>query len=244
MHMRIHRAILAIGLAIPLAGCWTGDGALPGAQIVFPGLPPLAVNSPNTFTMVPMGPILNGTYAYTWSCGVGQANLTIAGITGGSIRIEIEDGAGAIVHDNRYDGGLMGAISAMTSPDGASGDWRLRFTFENVASVGAIAIDADLYDDPDDITIAGAYALESTYFYEAGWPAGPAQVTLASAISLGTVRIRMWDGNGALVMDRTNFAIFIGAFNGDSDSGAAGTWRIRIDVDAVATAGAITITHP
>jgi len=238
--MRIAAALMALSLA----GCWSGDGTIPGTPIVFPGLPPLAVNTPDTFTMVPMGPILNGTYEYAWACGAGQANLTIAGITGGSIRIEIEDDAGAVVHDNVYDGGLMGAISAMTSPDGASGQWRLRFTFQDVASVGAVAIDADLYDDPDDITIAGAYALDSTYFYEAGWPAGPARVTLASAISLGTVRIRMWDGAGDLVMDRTNFAIFVGAFNGDSHSGAAGTWRIRIDVDAVATAGAISINHP
>jgi hypothetical protein len=44
-------------------------------------------------------------------------------------------------------------------------------------------------------------------------------------------------------MDRTNLAIFVGAFNGYSNWGAAGTWRIRIDIDAVATAGAITIDH-
>jgi hypothetical protein len=238
--MRIAAALLAF----TLAGCWSGSGSMPGTQVVIPGLPPLVISSPDSFSMIPIGPVMNGTFEYDWSCSESQANLTIAGITGGSIRIEIEDDAGTVVHDNFYDGGLIGAIDAMTSPDGAPGDWTVRFTFQDVASIGAIDIEADTFDQPDDITIAGAYALNSTYEYEAGWPAGPARATIASAISLGTVRIRMWDGDGDLVMDRTNFAIFVGAFNGDSHSGAAGTWRIRIDIDAVATAGAITIDHP
>jgi hypothetical protein len=231
-------------LALSLAGCWNGTGASPGTQVYVPALPPLVVVSPDSVSVIPLGPIQNGAFEYDWSCSAGQANLAIAGITGGSIRIEIEDDAGTLVHDNRYDGGLAGAITAMTSPDGAAGDWRVRFTFLDVASVGAIEIDADVFGQPDDIVIAGAYALDSSYEFEAGWPAGPAQVTIASAISLGTVRIRMWDGVGNLVMDRTNLAIFVGAFNGDSHSGASGTWRIRIDIDAVATAGAITIDHP
>lgn len=230
-------------LAISLAGCWSGDGATPGSPVV-PGFPPIVLVSTNSVSVVPLGPLANGEFEYDWPCTEPQANLTIAGITGGSIRIEIEDDDGVTVHDNVYNGGLVGAISAMTSPNGAPGDWRVRFTFTNVLSVGAIDIDADEFGDPDEITIAGMYSLQSTCEFEAGWPAGPARVTLASAIALGTVRIRMWDGVGELVMDRTNFAIFVGAFNGDSHSGAAGTWRIRIDINATATAGAITIDHP
>lgn len=230
--------------AIALAGCWSGHGPVPGPAIVFPGLPPLVISAPDSFSVIPMGPVLGGTYGYEWSCGAGQANLAIAGISGGAVRIEIEDGSGRLVHDNLYDGGLVGAIEAMTSPDGTPGTWRLRFTFRDVLSVGAIAIEADTFDDPDAITIAGSYALDASYEFEAGWPSGPAEVSIASAIAAGTVRIRMWDGEGVLVMDRTNLAIFIGAFNGDSHSGAAGSWRIRVDIDAVATAGAITIRHP
>lgn len=238
--MRIAVALLAFSLA----GCWSSNGATPGTQVVVSGLPPVVVVSTNSVSVVPFGPVADGEFGYGWTCTEPQANLTIAGITGGSIRIEIEDDDGVIVHDNVYNGGLVGAISAMTSPGGAPGDWLVRFTFVNVLSIGAIDIDADEFGDPDEITIAGMYSLQSTYEYEAGWPAGPARVVLASAIALGTVRIRLWDGLGELVMDRTNFAIFVGAFNGDSHSGAAGTWRIRIDINATATAGAITIDHP
>ncbi|HKS16651.1 MAG TPA: hypothetical protein VJU16_05010 [Planctomycetota bacterium] len=238
--MRIAAALLAV----LLAGCWTGSGSTAGSQVFIPGVPPIVVVAPDSVSVVPLGPVANGSFEYGWSCSAPQANLTVAGITGGSIRIEIEDDDAVPVHDNVYNGGLVGAISAMTSPDGAPGHWVVRFTFTNVVSVGAIDIEADVFDQPDDITIAGMYSLQSSYEFEAGWPSGPARVNLASAIALGTVRIRMWDGAGDLVMDRTNFAIFIGAFNGDSHSGAAGTWRVRIDINATATAGAITINHP
>jgi hypothetical protein len=235
---------LASLLSLLAAGCWSGNGPTPGTHVFVPALPPLVVSAPDAFSVAPLGPVQNGSFSHPWSCSTGQANLSIAGITGGSIGIEIEDDDGVVVHDNVYNGGLIGAITGMTSPDGAAGDWRLTFTFLNVSSLGAIDIDADVFDDPDDIVIAGAYSLDSSYEFEAGWGAGPANVTLASAISLGIVRIRIWDGDGDLVMDRTNLAIFVGAFNGDSNHGSAGTWRVRIDIDAVATAGAITIDHP
>lgn len=239
--------VLSAALLPALAGCldWN-DAHTPGGGPPLPhiGLPPLVVVAADSFDMVPIGPIQNGTFEYDWPCGAGQANLTIGGFSGGSIRIVCVDDGGAVVHDNAYAGGFAGGITAMTAPDGAPGLWSLAFTFQNVVMVGAIDISADLYDDPDVITIAGSYALDTSYEYEAGWPAGPAHVVIGSAISAGVVRIRIWDGLGDLVMDRTNFAIFIGAFNGDSNSGAAGTWRIRIDIDAVATAGAITIDHP
>jgi hypothetical protein len=235
---------LTIALVLSLVGCWSGRGSSSSPHVVHHGFPPLVVSAQNQFSVIPVGAVHDGTYSYSWLCTAPQANVTIAGITGGSIRIEIEDDHGRTVHDNWFDGGLVGAISGMTAPDGAPGDWRVHLTFERVVSIGAIDIGADLFDDPDEITIGGSYSLNSTYEYEAGWPAGPARVTLASAISLGVVRIRMWDGDGDLVMDRTNLAIFVGAFNGDSHDGAEGTWRIRIDIDAVATAGAITIEHP
>lgn len=230
--------------ALALGGCWANDTRTPDPHVTLPGVPPLIVVAVDSVSVVPLGPIHDGDYEVDWTCSAPQANLTIAGISGGSIRIEITDDAGVLVHDNVYNGGLVGAITGMTSPDGEPGEWTVRFTFDHVLSIGAIEIDADVFDEPDGVVIGGAYALESAYEFEAGWPAGPAQVTLASAISLGVVRVRLWDGEGTLVMDRTNLAVFVGAFNGDSHSGAAGTWKIRIDIDAVATAGAITIDHP
>ena len=236
------RFLAAALVALTLAACGPGDST--GTTIEIPGISPLVVNAPDSFSMVPIGPIFSGTRDYDWSCSAGQANLTIAGITGGSVRIRIEDAHGAIVHDNLYDGGLMGAITAVTSPDGAPGIWTLTFTFVNVLAVGAIEIEADTFHDPDEIVVAGAYSLHISFTYEVGWPAGPADVTIASAISAGVVRVRLWDGDGVLVMDKTNLAIFIGAFDGSSHPGAEGTWRIQLDVSAVATAGAITLSHP
>lgn len=235
---------LSIVLGLALAGCGPDGDSSGDSPPVFPGLPPAAVMTVNSFSMIPMGPVQDGAYKYTWFTSAGQANLTIGGISGGSVRIQIRDDGAATVHDNVYTGGLIGEISAMTSPDGVSGVWSLCFTFQGVTAVGAIDIRGDVHDEPDDIVISGAYSLQSTYEYEAGWDAGPAKAVLASAISLGTVRIRMWDGASDLVMDRTNLGIVIGAFNGESNHGAAGTWKIRIDIDAVATAGAITIGHP
>src|SRR5687767_7419585 len=125
-------------LALLAAGCGSGSGSSPGTRVFVPALPPLVVAAPDAFSVVPLGPVQNGAFSYAWSCSADQANLTIAGISGGSIRIEIEDDDGVVVHDNVYNGGLIGAISGMTSPDGAAGDWRLTFTFFDVASVGAI----------------------------------------------------------------------------------------------------------
>src|SRR5688572_9550875 len=106
-------------LALCLSGCWTGQGgSSSGPPVIVPGLPPLVVSAPDSFSVVPLGPVHNGVYDYAWSCSSSQANVTIAGIAGGSLRIEIEDDAGVVVHDNWCEGGLIGAISAITSPDG------------------------------------------------------------------------------------------------------------------------------
>jgi hypothetical protein len=236
------RFLAAALVALALSSCVPGDPT--GATIELPLISPLVVNSPDSFSMVPMGLVFTGTRDYDWSCSASQANLTIAGITGGSIRIRIEDADGAVVHDNLYDGGLMGAITAVTSPDGAPGLWKLAFTFQNVLAVGAIEIEADSFHDPDEIVVAGSYSLHSSFTFDVGWPAGPAEVTIASAISAGVVRVRIWDGDGVLVLDKTNLAVFIGAFDGSSNPGAAGTWRVQLDISAVATAGAITLAHP
>src|SRR5262245_49876389 len=130
--MTLRRLVRAPILALVTAGCWSDGGNPAGLQVIVPGVPPIVVSAPDSFSMIPLGPIANGTYDYDWVCNAGQANLTVAGITGGSVRVEIEDAAGAVVHDNTYIGGLMGAIDAFTSPDGIQGEWRLRFTFRDV----------------------------------------------------------------------------------------------------------------
>jgi hypothetical protein len=234
-------------LAMTLAACGSDEGSDPDATpaaVEAPALAPLVAGGLNTFQVQPVPPVQNGTYFYSWFCQAPQANINVGGITEGTVRLVIRDDDGAIVHDNVYCGGLAGVISAMSAPGGTPGIWRLEFEFTNFSSTGAIALDADLHDLPDDIVIAGAYELQSGYEYEAGWAEGTAHVALTSTLSLGTVRIRVWDGHGLLVLDRTNDAILVGSTDGESNTGAAGTWRIRIDIDAVATTGAITIDGP
>ena len=234
-------------LILTLAACGSDEGATPEGTPAAggpPALPPLVTGGLNVFQMQPVPPVQNGDYAYSWFCQAPQVNINVGGITEGSVRLVIRDDDGAIVHDNVYFGGLAGVISAMSAPGGIPGIWRLEFEFTDFSSTGTIDLDADLHDLPDDIVIAGAYQLQSAYEYEAGWPEGPAHVALTSTLSLGTVRIRMWDGHGLLVLDRTNDAVLVGATNDESNPGAAGTWRIRIDIDAVATTGALTIDGP
>ena len=233
---------LSLLLAISLAACGGSDvsGAL---GLPLPEIGPIVVNVPDSFTVVPMGLVPDGSRTHRWLCSVGQANLTIGGMSAGEVHLEIWDGAGTPVHDNTYGSGIMGAIVAVTRP-GAAGLWTLRFTYDDVLGMGTTEISADTNDDLDAIVIAGSYNFDTTFLYDVGWPAGSASANLVSAISLGTGRVRLWDGAGALVLDKTNHAIFVGVSAGDSLPGAAGIWHIQLDLDAVATAGAITITHP
>jgi hypothetical protein len=234
---------LSFALALALAGCGSeGESASPEPQMATLA-PPVVMSAPNSFSVLPAGPVKDGLYAYSWTCDTEQANLSVAGVTGGSIRIEIWSGYG-IVHNNVYTGGLTGQITTVTSPDGHPGAWTVRLTFEGVTSLVSITLEADLSYQPDEVAIMGAYDLDASYVYYTVWPSGPVKVTLASTIASGTVRIRIWDSLGNLVLDRSNFAITIGDTNGDSTHGAAGMWKVVIDVDAVATAGAISITHP
>ncbi len=235
------RLLLLLPLWAAACGADGHDGGVAGVPV---RIDPVVVNSDDSFTVVPIGVVSDGRRDYDWSCSAGQANLVIAGISGGSLRLVVRDDAGTVVHDNTYRGGLMGAIDAVTAPGGAPGTWTLELTFESILAIGALTLEADTQDLDDEITIAGSYALDTTFTYRAGWPAGSVHVDDVSAISLGVVRIRIWDGDGVLVLDRTNLAIFVGLYSGDSHAGAAGTWTVELEVDAVATAGAITLSMP
>jgi hypothetical protein len=234
---------VSIVLALALAGCGSDGGSSDGTPSGDAAANPLVFNAPDAFTVLPVGPVRNGSYSYTWLCSANQANLTVAGVSGGWVRIEIFDETGERVHDNTFDGSLGGALSAMTSPHGQGGLWTLEFTYFNVASVDSIDIEADLLFEPDRIQLVGAYDLQSSFVYQAAWEAGSGTVDMASAITYGTVHVRMWDGNGDLVLSCTDAGTYVGLADGESKQGAAGIWTIRIDVGAVATAGAIAIDH-
>lgn len=232
---------ISIALILALAGCGSDGGSSGGIPTVSAAVDPQVFNAPDTFSVLPLGPVRNGSYSYPWLCSADQANLTVAGVSGGSVRIRILDVTGAAVHDNTFEGNLGGTLSAMTAPDGKSGTWTIEFTYDDVTSVAAIDIQADLLDEPDHIELAGAYNLQSSFVYRVEWAAGGGKVTLGSTISYGTVQVRMWDGSGNLVLSCSDVGTYIGLTGGESTHGAAGIWTIRIDVGAVATAGAITI---
>ena len=59
-------------------------------------------------------------------------------------------------------------------------------------------------------------------------------------MSAGTVRVRLWDGNGALVLDQT--VSTVSAFTTDV-SGAAGVWTVQLDFSAAAVAGGVTLSQ-
>lgn len=235
---------ISIVLVLALAGCGSDGGSSGGSPTGAAAADPQVFNAPDTFTVLPLGAVRNGFYSYPWLCSADQANLTVAGITGGSVRIKILDVTGATVHDNTFEGSLGGTLSAMTSPDGKGGMWTIEFTYDDVTSVAVIDIQADLLGEPDHIELAGAYDLQSSFVYRVEWAAGGAMVTLGCAISDGTVQVRMWDGNGDLVLSCSDVGTYIGLSEGQSTHGAAGIWTIRVDVAAVATAGSITIHQP
>ncbi|HEU4334171.1 MAG TPA: hypothetical protein VFT32_06705 [Candidatus Eisenbacteria bacterium] len=235
---------ISIVVILAMAGCGSDGGSSGGTSTGSSPVDPLVFNAPDTFTVLPLGAVRNGFYSYPWLCSADQANLTVAGVTGGSVRIRILDVNSTTVHDNTFEGSLGGSLSAMTSPDGKSGLWTIEFTYDDITSVAVIDIQADLLGEPDHIELAGAYDLQSSFVYRVQWAAGGAKVTLASAISDGTVQVRMWDGNGNLVLSCTDLGTYVGLSEGESTHGTAGIWTVRIDVGAVATSGSITIHQP
>lgn len=230
-------------LLLVAAGCGGGGGgddlfdALPGVDPIL-----IVVNEPDDFSLVGTGSI-SGTEFYDWPCSTPQANLTFAGgMTSGSIRLEVWDDAGVLVHDNVYPGTFAGGIDAVTAPGATPGLWTLRFTFSDALWSGAIELAADEFGDPDEIVVGGGYAFSATWFYQVGWGAGPAQVDVGSGLSAGSFRIRMWDGAGALVYDRT-FWVGNPAVSEPTAAGVGGAWTVRIDFTSTANGGGIVLSQ-
>lgn len=238
--MRILRRILAV-MAMAGAGCGV-DGS---AEIPFEiGLGPIISNQPDTFAVEGIALLYTGTQTHSWTCSSDQAEIGfLSGLAEGSVRLQVFDAVGELQHDNTYQASMEGATFVQTRPGGVPGPWTLRFDFLGAMWYGAIVIFADTNHSPDSILIGGRYSLDSSLTYEMGWPAGPAEVTVGSALSFGAIRIRIWDPLGVLVMDQIVSAPLASAYGGQSAPGPAGIWRVTLDIDATALAAAIGVSH-
>jgi hypothetical protein len=120
--------VLAVGLLLgPSCGGGGGAGFSVSVPVVPPVGDPIILNFPDTFTMIGTGSFIDGGRDYAWSCSKSQARLDLSSGTflgSGSFRLEILDGAGALVHDNTYSTSLLDArVRAVTRPGGTPGLW-------------------------------------------------------------------------------------------------------------------------
>lgn len=234
MNKRLLGMILAGGL-------WTGCGPDSALDLLFLVDILVATNNPDDFAIAGVSTSYSGTRTYHWSCSKGQANLTVGGeVLNGSIRVEAFDGAGNLVHDNRYEAHIIGGIDVVTKSGGAPGSWTLRFTFDDALFTGAITLRADTLNEPDRIDIGGIGALDVSWIFEPGWDTDPVDISIGG-MSGGSVRVRVWDGAGALVYDQTSAGVSTVTGN---PSGAAGVWLVQIDFNSAVSVGAVTLSQP
>jgi hypothetical protein len=227
---RLLGMLLAAGLC---SGC---DPSSVGLFINVDAL--FATNVNDDFAIAGVATNISGTRTFSWNCSKDQANITIGStLTTGWIRIQAWDDNGKLVHDNRYEAALIGAVTAFTAADGQAGAWTLKFTFHNAFFTGALTVKADTLDDPDSITVGGATSLDVTWIFEPGWTANPVNVDIAG-MSAGTVRVRLWDGNNSLVYDNTFFGIGGGTA---TPTGTAGVWRVQLDFNSCISLGAVSL---
>lgn len=230
---RLLGAMLATALA---AGC--GDS---GTNVLFDLDLVVATNTPDDFSIAGVTTSLSGTRTYTWSCSKGQANLSIGStLTVGSIRLEAWDNAGTLVHDNTYEAVLIGGVTAFTKSAGAAGTWTLKFTFSNALFTGALTVRADTSDDPDQISIGGTGALDTSWIFRPGWNTTPVSVSIGG-VAGGNIHLQIWDGGGTLVLDQT---VSGGASFTANPTGAAGVWTVQIDYNSAVGAGGVTLSQP
>jgi hypothetical protein len=224
-----------------LAGTlWTGCGGDSGSTLLFDVDLVVATNTPDSFSIAGVSTSLTATRTYSWSCSKGQANISVGStLTYGSIRLEVWDDANHLVHDNTYEAVLIGGVDVFTKSGGKAGLWTLRFTFHDALFSGALTVHADTLDEPDAISIGGTGSLDVTWIYQPGWDANPVHVS-AGGMSAGTVRVRLWDGGGTLVLDQT--VSTVSAFTTDV-SGGAGVWTVQLDFSAAAVAGAVSLSQ-
>jgi len=227
---------------IALAGILAaGCGGNTGTDLLFALDLVVVTNNPDSFTVAGVTTSISGTRTYTWSCSAPQANLSIGStLTNGSIRLEVFDHGGNLVHDNTYDFVLLGGVTAFTKSGGAVGTWTLRFTFNNALWTGALTLQADTLNAADAISIGGTGVLDASWIFEPGWGTAPLDVSIGG-VSGGSVRVRIWDGGAALVLDQTVSGV--GSVTA-APTGAAGVWMVQIDYNSAVSAGSVSLSQP
>lgn len=228
-----------------LPACGPGDAAdiLLGINLLIP------VNSANHFSISGVSTSVDGQRTYTWTTGKGQANLSLGSIlAAGSIRLEVWDDNGTLVHDNTYKAFHDGALTAFTDSGGVAGTWTLRFTFNSASWSGALTVDADLSDDLDAVDIAGLSSFSTILTYRAGWAAATAGKVSIAGVGGGSVRVQVWDPSlnpavdGALYDVTVNTGV--GVSNDPIPAAGVGTWTIKITYASASGAGAVTVSQP
>jgi hypothetical protein len=230
------KSILGALFAALAGGC--GDT---GTDLLFDLDLVVVTNNADDFSIAGVSTALTTTRTYSWSCSTGQANLSIGStLSNGSIRLEVHDNAGNLVHDNTYCAVLIGGITAFTKSGGAAGTWTLKFTFDHALFTGAITVKADTLSNADGISVGGTGALDGVLIFEPGWNTTALNVSIGG-VSSGNIHVTITDGAGFEVFNQTNGAVT--ALNANP-SGAAGVWLVQIDFDHTVGAGAVTISQP
>lgn len=223
-----------------MGGCGGSNGFFVSYVVV--------VNQSDTFTATLVGFDVDSTIDQNWVCTEPQANLTIgSSMFTGSVHILVEDDAGNIVYDNVHSG-QVGGISVQTRPGGAPGNWRVFMDFDDAAWAGAIVLAADNPPTLDEISIGTGIGNSDSLIFFAEWDTTtvPVHVSMASGISAGTIRVRLWDPDDPVGTPSKDLLINTGtgAVSDDTDTAAPpGIWMIQIDFSGCTLGGAISITN-
>jgi len=241
---------LSIALALMLfSGHIPGCGGS-GAGVVFPIVAQVVVvNTQNSFTVTLVGFGYDGTVNQNWKCDGDQAKLTLGtSMFGGTMHIVIKDHAGTTVYNNIHSGS-MGGLTVQTDPGGVPGTWNVFIDFNDSSWAGAITVNADFPDTKDAISIGSGIGGSDTYIFHATWDGTvgmPVHVSVATGMTSGTVRVRIWDPltltSGPASYDVTQI-VGAAAVSDDIQTGGSGTWTVQIDFSGCTLGGAISITN-
>jgi hypothetical protein len=239
------RNLTAAALFLTLAGSQMGGcGSTGGVFVSYVAV----VNVEDTFTATLVGFDVDATIDRTWKCTTPQANLTIgSSMFSGSVHILVEDDNGDVVYNNVHHGNV-GGITVQTKPGGQPGFWRVFMDFDDAAWSGAIVLDADTAPDPDSISIGSGIASNDSLVLFAQWDTTsvPVHVSMATGLSAGTVRIRLWDPDDPVGSPSYDVTINsgTGVVSDDIDTAAAaGTWMIQLDFTGCTLGGAVSISN-
>ena len=93
------------------------------------------LNDPDAISIGGTG-LLDGTLIYQPGWNTNPVNISIGGMSGGSVRVRVWDGAGTLVFDQ-----IASGISAVTgTPTGTAGVWMVQIDFNSAASAGAVTL--------------------------------------------------------------------------------------------------------